>query len=727
MSELVTIQAKFIKFIFHNKDNKFSVAVFELNDMSEKEVIVTGYFNGFEKDVFYLLKGQYVEHVRYGMQFQTEEVERLISTNYDDLVSFLSSSLFVGIGKKYAETIVDTLGVNCIELIKDDINVLQQVPKMNIKRKAAIIEGIGASQDDLQKQITFFKNHGINLRNCIKIECTYGAEAIKIISENPYKLVEDIDGIGFTTADKLAMSLNFSLDNVMRLESALISVVMECSMASGDTYVDIDILPEALIKKTQVNNLDFDSVLSGCLLKRFLIQEENRIYHHTQYIAENIIANYLAYFPQEKIENPGDLELETLIDELQKSEHIEYDKIQVEAINSFFTEDVLICTGGPGTGKTTVVKALVSLFRNSFPYYQIQCCAPTGRAAKRLAELTGVPCSTIHSLLKWDLETNSFGKNDTEPLSIDCLIIDEFSMVDSWLFSNLLKAGTQFKKICIIGDEDQLPSVSCGSVLKDLIDSKLFKTIRLQTIFRQKDGSDVIKLAHNIRNSKDTSNSFNGDVVFFNYDQYSVKKAVTQVVSRALEKGYTINDIQVLASKYNGVAGIDRLNVTLQESFNPPSSDKREFKVGYRVFRENDKILQLKNQVDDDVFNGDIGTLVEIVYPEEDHNNKTRLIVDFDGIFVEYTSENILNITHAYCISVHKSQGSEYPIVIMPIVKEAMFMLQKRLLYTAITRAKKSLILVGEQNVWNYGLNNKERSRNTTLIMRLNAENNVNR
>ncbi len=723
MIELTEVQAKFIKFIFHNKDNKFSVALFELIDLSEKELIVTGYFNGFEKECIYAIKGKYVEHARYGMQFQAEEVTRVLNDNKEDLISYLSGTLFEGIGRKFATSIVDTLGLDCIELIKENINILDSVPKMNIKRKAALMEGINASQDGLQKSISFFKKHGFNLRSIIKMERKYGSNAINIACQNPYQLIEDIDGVGFLTADKLAMNLSFSMEDQQRLAAALVALVMELCMATGDTYVALDVLPKALIKKAGVDNFDFDSLLELCISKGLLIREEHRIYHHSQHLAEEVISEYFSCFPSEKMDTPSEIEIYTLIEELQMEEKIQYDEIQAQAILNFFKEEVLVCTGGPGTGKTTVVKALVALFRKLYPYYQIACCAPTGRAAKRLAELTGVSCSTIHSLLKWDLETNTFGKNSEDPLVLDCLIIDEFSMVDSWLFSHLLKAGAQIKKICIIGDEDQLPSVACGSVLKDLIASQQFSVTRLQTIFRQQEGSDIVKLAHKIRMLEDTSSSFNGDVGFIACDQYSINNAVMQVVDKALKKGYDIEDIQVLSAKYNGAAGIDRLNTTLQATFNPTDDDKREVKVGHRLFRENDKILQLKNQVDEHVFNGDIGLLVEIIFPEEDINKQLRLIVDFDGILVEYTSDSLQNITHAYCISVHKSQGSEYPIVIMPIAKEASFMLQKRLLYTAITRAKKSLVLIGDMQLWSLAIaKQEEKHRHTSLIERLQAK-----
>lgn len=720
MNETNQIIGRFISTIYHNEGNFFSVVRFRLFQKDEKEIIVTGYFKPYDDDQLYAIDGEYVEHPKYGMQFRADKIDVVVPNEKEALIRFFSGPLFPGIGQKAATTILEILGEDCIDKIKNNPEILDLVPKLNEKKKKILIEGIKASENQFQRTVSFLQSHGLSMRNIMRIDHAYGEKAIDILSDNPYQMIADIDGIGFVTADKLAKKLGFQDDFPKRVEAALTSLVMEMCMATGDTYVLLESLPAALIKKCGTSNIDFSDALFNCLISRQLIQEENRIYHHTQYAAENIIAEYFSVFPLERLELTEKNELKHLLDELEESIQIQYDAQQRKAIEYFFNEDVLICTGGPGTGKTTVVKAMVALFRRLYPYAQIACCAPTGRAAKRLAELTGAECSTVHSLLKWDLESNSFGKNETEPLTIDCLIIDEFSMIDSWLFSRLLLAGAQIKKICIIGDEDQLPSVSCGAVLKNLIETGLFPVVRLKTIFRQKEGSDVIALAHHIRERSFDIIEYKGDVAFFECSQYDIKEAVLKIVASAIEKGYDINDIQVLAAKYNGVAGIDRLNAALQQAFNPPEHYKREWKVGYRIFREEDKILQLKNQVDDDVYNGDIGTLVEIIYPDEDINGQIRFVVDFEGILVEYTQETFSNITHAYCISVHKSQGSEYPIVILPIVPEASFMLKRRLIYTAITRAKKSLILLGNKEVFLNGVaNTEEKARQTTLIERL--------
>lgn len=715
-----TIVCRFVSMIFHSDATSFSVGRFQLFEVEERQIIVTGYYPHLESDILYRCTGEYVEHPRYGMQFKTEKVERVLASDEDSLIRFLSGPLFPGIGKKFAATMVQVLGNDLLDQIKENASVLDLIPKMTEKRKKSILDGLKASENQLEKTISFLSSHGLGIRNIMRLDRIYGEKALEIITANPYRMIDEVDGIGFQTADKLAISLGFDEHEPVRIEACLVSVVMEMCMTSGDSYVSYEAVRPALEKKLGFSVEEFDEILFSALSRGLLEHEEGRIYHHSQMNAERQIALFTSTFPLVPLEPYDPVQYMQELSLFQDSIAIHYDQKQIEAIDSFFDHDLTILTGGPGTGKTTVVRGMVNLFRQLYPDRMIACCAPTGRAAKRLAELTKVECQTIHSLLKWDLETNSFGINEETPLSLDCLIIDEFSMVDAYLFAALCKASSQIKKIVIIGDENQLPSVGPGCVLKDLIDSTLFPVIRLQTIFRQKEGSDVISLAHAIQKRNVDELKYSGDVAFFECSQYDVKQLVIQIVQTALDKGYQLSDIQLLACKYSGVAGIDRLNNALQECFNPYDPLKKQWKVGHRVFRENDKILQLKNQVDDDIYNGDIGLLVEVIEPEEDFRHQARLIVDFDGNFVEYTSETFSNMTHAYCISVHKSQGSEYPIVILPIVNEAAFMLQRRLIYTAVSRAKKSLVLLGNRELFEKAVLKEEKTlRHTTLCERM--------
>lgn len=718
------ISGHFEHIIYRQEENFFTVARFKLHDASEKTILVTGHIENLDKEILYHLEGEYVEHPRYGMQFKVYYLTKAKPTDRDALIRYFSSSIFPGIGEKMAEIVVDALGEEVIEKIRDNPACLDGIDKMNDKKKKALIDGVSSEEDAFSEMTKFFMQHGLGIRNILKLNHAYGKDAISKMSENPYRAVEEVDGFGFKTTDKIALSMGFELDHPFRLKALLASVLMEMCMSTGDSYMNQeDLVAEFRGRIYPIVVDDVDFFLSELEFSRQIKLEDNRVFPISQYDSESGIAQYLATFPQEHLDPYQDDKLKKALSQIQEKLNIEYDQKQIEAIHCFFEKNFMILTGGPGTGKTTVVRGMISIFKELYPQALIACCAPTGRAAKRLSELTDVPAYTIHSLLKWDLETNTFGKNQNEPLFLDLLVIDEFSMVDNWLFYNLVCAGAHIKKICIIGDEDQLPSVGPGSVLKDLIDSKCFPLIRLSHIFRQQSGSDVVKLSSQIRDGYFDFSSLTNDVAFFSCTQYDVKRHVISIVEQALSRGFELKDIQVLACMYQGAAGIDRLNNALQECFNPADKEKREWKVGYKTYREQDKILQLKNMPDDDVYNGDIGTLVDIIYVSESESKQVTFLINFDGIFVEYGPDDFDKISHAYCISVHKSQGSEYPIVVMPVVHSYARMLQRRLIYTGITRAKKSLVLLGETEALQKGIDQIEiHYRKTTLCKRITEE-----
>ncbi len=701
--ELIKINAKVIHVVYHNDENLYTVVRLKLNDEKEKQLTATGFFQSIEKDILYNFYGKYIEHAKYGMQFEIQSYERPLPNEKEGIIRYLSGAQFKGVGQKTAKKIVEQLGEDCLNIIRNDETVLNTLG-LSASIINSIKEGLNEEDSGLEELIQFLNVHGIGMRNVIRLNKAYGKQALEKLKENPYRVIEECDGFGFLTADKIAKNLGIEDDDPRRLYAYLISLCMDLCMRTGDSYTLYDDLKEAYEKKCSFSSMPFDELLQKTLFSRQLVQEKDRIYPYTQYDSEEGISNFLAKFPYDVLDPIDENLLYLYLDQMQLNLSIQYDQKQIDAIEQFFSQPFMIVTGGPGTGKTTVVKAMVTLFKMLYPSSEVICSAPTGRAAKRLSELTDSPAKTIHSLLEWDLETNTFGKNAKEPILADLLIIDEFSMVDNWLFYNLLLASKKIKKICIIGDENQLPSVSPGSVLRELISCDLFPVIRLEHIYRQKNGSDVIQLAHDIQTDVVDFNEYKNDVAFFECDASDIKKNIVFIVKDALEKNYSISDIQVLSPIYSGPAGIDILNKALQEAFNPHDQYKREIKVGYMIYRVGDKILQLKNQPDDDVYNGDIGTLMDIEYSHENEDGKTTVFVQFEDALVSYTLDNISNITLAYCISIHKSQGSEYPIVIMPIVSSHYHMLQRKLIYTGITRARQSLILLGSKKAFVDGI-----------------------
>lgn len=706
---------------YYSEETKFIVCVLDV-EQEEKTVNATGYMSYVNVDDKYRLTGDYIMHPKYGKQFQIQSYEIILANDEDEIIRYLSSSLFKGIGEKQAKAIVDVLGKDTLNLIKENPAVLDRIKGMTEKKKKTIVEVL-SSQDYDQEVLSFFMGHGLSTRHMALIQAVYQEKTLEVLTDNPYQMIDDIDGIGFKTADSLALKIGIKEDDPNRIKAAIHYALKESCYNDGSTYHNIDMMFSRFHRFIPIISKDiFDSYLEELIDERKIYVEDDRYYCDEFYESEITIASKIKKWFYSPLEHYDEDEVNEVIERIEEEFSIEYDDLQKEAITTFLNHSSMILTGGPGTGKTTIVKAILKIYLELNPDTRVALVAPTGRASKRLSEVTGIEACTIHRLLKWDLHTNTFGINASNPLDYDLLIIDEFSMVDSLLFSHLMEASRKIRKVLFIGDDQQLPSVSPGNVLKDLIDSGLIKTLQLTRIYRQSKESGIVSLAHSIRNNEYSEQYFldYNDIHFKNCDSRDVIKYVTYIVSKAIEEGYDSSDIQVLAPMYQGVAGIDALNDCLQNLFNPASPYKNELTVGKRIYREGDKILQLKNRVDDNVFNGDIGILEEICYKDNYEYLADTLIVNYDGTYVEYTAADFYTITHAYCMSIHKSQGNEFKIVIMPVLKDYYIMLKKNLVYTGLTRAKQSLFLIGNHQAFLYSLDNEhDEKRKTTLKERL--------
>lgn len=707
---------------FYSEDTKFIVCLID-SEQEDKPILATGYMSYVNLQDKYHFQGDYVIHPKYGKQFQIQSYEIVLANEESEIIRYLSSPLFKGIGEKQASAIVEALGQDALSKIKEDKHVLDHVRGMN-ETKRETIASVLNSQDFDQEVLMFFMGHGISTRHLALIQAVYQEKTLDILQNNPYQLIDDIDGIGFKTADDLALKIGVDQHDHHRIQAAIVYALKEACFQDGSTYHNFEAIAKRFHRYIpQIDDESFETALQDVLEQRKIIQEDDRYYPYDLYQSEIQISKIFQKWLHASLYEYDQQEIDTIIADLEKELSIQYDHFQKEAMTLFLKQSAMIITGGPGTGKTTIVNAMIKIYQRLNPDQKLAVVAPTGRAAKRLTEVTGVEACTIHRLLKWDLHTNTFAINEKNPLDVDLLIIDEFSMVDSLLFSHLLLACQKVSQILLIGDDQQLPSVAPGRVLNDLISCQRIPTIALHHIYRQSKESGIVQLAHSIRNNQYDETLFSKyqDIHFHTCAGYDVVKYVRVLVTKALEDGYDVHDIQVLAPMYNGVAGIDALNDCLQELFNPQDGFKNELRVGKRLFREGDKILQLKNRIEDNVFNGDIGTLVEICYKDNFEYLSDMMIVDFDGTIVEYTPQEFYTLTHAYCMSVHKSQGNEFKIVIMPVLKDYYIMLKKNLIYTGLTRAKQSLWFLGNHQAFQYGISREQDDRRkTTLISRMN-------
>lgn len=721
--------------LFQNSDNYYTVLKVEVEDSNEDfetMATVVGYFPNIVEGETYTFKGQVAEHPRYGKQLKAETFQKEIPQTRDSIVQYLSSDLFKGVGKKTAESIVDTLGDNAIQSILNDASVLQKVPKLSKAKQQQIAEQV--SQNQASEQIMIRLNElGFGAKLAMDIYKFYKDETINVIDQNPYQLVYDIRGVGFQKADQLASLVGISYTHPNRLKAGIQYIVEEICIKQGHTYLPKDTLmteSSTLLTKQHETTIDqtmLEDVLSQLIEEKRLINDNDYIAIPSLYYSElkssqNI---YKLMHNQVFMDTFDQSDIQLQIGEIEESNGVTYAEAQKEALEAAMQNKMMILTGGPGTGKTTVIKGIVHLYAalhgislNYDDYgdedYPVVLAAPTGRASKRLHDATGLEAMTIHRLIGWNQDTKPEDILDNE-IHAKLIIIDEMSMVDTWLFHQFMAAVPEDAQVVLVGDEDQLPSVGPGQVFKDLISSKSLKRINLKEVYRQQDGSSIIALAHNMKaglNVDITERFHDRSFIPCHIDQ--IPEVVRKVVINAVNKGYDMSDIQVLAPMYRGNAGIHKLNKVLQDILNPiENDDTREIHFGDIVYRKGDKVLQLVNRPNDNIFNGDIGVIVGIFWAKENALNKDVVIVDYEGNEITYLKSDLTELTHAYCTSIHKAQGSEFPIVIMPIVKQYFRMLQKPILYTGLTRAKQSLVFLGDSDAFNIGLKTEGQVRLT--------------
>ncbi|MEE3893501.1 ATP-dependent RecD-like DNA helicase [Priestia megaterium] len=738
--------------VFHNEENLYNVTRIRIKktnlEIEDKETVVTGYFPKLNEDEVYTFYGDFKEHPKFGLQFHVEQFKKELPQSRQGVVQYLSSDLFHGIGKKTAENIVDALGERAIFRILQNESVLKEVPRLSADKAEALVTQLREHQG-LEEVMVKLTDLGFGPQLSMKIFQAYKQEALEIVQNNPYQLVEDIQGIGFSRADELGKRLGMATNHPDRLRAGILYVIEQECNQMGHVYVTADQLygkTAELLRKSRHENLsemDLTREVDALKADKKLIIQDEKIYFPPLFYAEKgLVKAIQKIMAQTQYEEQfPESEFLLALGELEERLDVQYAPSQRKGIQTALMSPMLLLTGGPGTGKTTVIKGIVELYAelhgcslNPGDYkkdeaFPVLLVAPTGRAAKRMSEATGLPAVTIHRLLKWNGQ-EGFDHNEENPIDGKLLIVDEVSMVDLWLAHQLFKSLPANLQVILVGDEDQLPSVGPGQVLKDLLSSEVVPTVRLTDVYRQAEGSSIIDLAHEIKKGKlpeDLSRQ-QGDRSFIRCQGQHITNVVQQVCGNALKKGYTAKDIQVLAPMYKGPAGIDKLNEVLQELFNPASEQRRELKHGDITYRVGDKVLQLVNQPDSNVFNGDMGEIVSVFFAKENTEKQDMLVISYEGNEVTYTKQDFNQITHAYCCSIHKSQGSEFPIVVLPIVKSYYRMLRGNLLYTAVTRSKQFLILCGEDEAFQLGVSRNEDSvRQTNLqpLLRESLDNDI--
>lgn len=734
-----TVQGRVEHIVFAAQDSFFKILAIEVDDNNfdydDTVLTVTGNFGDIQVDGEYEFFGRITTHAKYGRQFVADNYQRISTGTISGLVQYLSSERFKGIGEATAQKIVDELGINAVESILDDVTILDTLDVTD-KVKKTLYQQLQQS-DGMERAIYALNSFGFGATMASKIYEMYQLETLQILKSNPYQLVQDVDGVSFKRIDQMAQQQGIAFDDERRVRAAVIAALNAVTFDSGDTYIDVSQLKQATqrLLGSRVGLAEIEAAFENLLVNDYIVQEGEHVYIEAVYEAEKTIAQKMLRMTKY---NRVSFDRQTVVKELavvEGSNKFTYDEDQKEAIISALTNRLFILTGGPGTGKTTIVNAIVSTYKRLLRaegmkedavLANILLAAPTGRAAKRLSEATNMPASTIHRLLGITGREN-LDDIDIEPLEGRLLVIDEMSMVDTQLFALLVEAIAANMHVILVGDKDQLPSVGPGRVFYDLLASGLLSYRELEIIHRQGKGSTIIELANEVKQGRLPANltERQPDRSFFPATGHQVRDIVQKIAETWQKRGFSVADMQILSPMYRSAAGVNELNELAQEIFNPLTPKKREIilKTGEIAtsFRVGDKVMQTANDPENNVFNGDIGYIKTILYAKDKENDakEDMVSVEFDTGLVDYPRQNLIQLRLAYATTIHKAQGAEYKLVIMPMVNSFSRMLQRNLLYTGLTRASESLVLIGETSAFVQAAKTEGIKRQTTLKERL--------